>query len=117
MPVNRNGTTAGAAKQITSGVWDISTLDWTADGREILFAGSAGSGNTSIWRLAREGGNPTRFPAPTMVSTEPSVARQSARMIYASRQIETKILKLPLDGRAGEPSSLIEADGDQEVPR
>ena len=57
MPLNRDGTTAGAAKQITSGVWDISTLDWTADGREILFAGSAGSGNSSLWRIARDGGN------------------------------------------------------------
>lgn len=113
MPLNRDGTTAGAAKQITSGVWDISTLDWTADGREILFAGSAGSGNSSIWRIARNGGKPARFPAPTMISTEPSVARQSARMIYASRQIETRIFKMPLDGRAGGPSSLIESDGDQ----
>jgi Tol biopolymer transport system component/predicted Ser/Thr protein kinase len=113
MPLNRDGTTAGAAKQITSGVWDINTLDWTADGRDILFAGSAGSGNSSLWRIARDGGKPTRFPAPTMVSGQPSVARQSGRMIYVTRQIETKIFKLPLGGRAGEPSPLIETDGDQ----
>ena len=61
MPLNRDGTTAGAAKQITSGVWDIGTLDWTADGREILFAGSAGSGNSSLWRIARDGGNAHAF--------------------------------------------------------
>lgn len=113
MPLNRDGTMAGAAKQITSGVWDISTLDWTSDGREILFAGSAGSGNGSIWRIARDGNTPTRFPTPTKVSTEPTVARQSARMIYASRQIETKVFKMPLDGRPGEASPLIESDGDQ----
>jgi Tol biopolymer transport system component/predicted Ser/Thr protein kinase len=113
MPLNRDGTAAGPAKQITSGVWDISTLDWTADGREILFAGSAGSGNSSLWRMARDGGNPTRFPAPTMVSVQPSVARQSGRMIYATRQIETKIFKMPLGARAGAASPLIEADGDQ----
>ena len=113
MPLNRDGTAAGTAKQITSGVWDIGSLDWTADGREILFAGSAGSGNSSLWRIARDGGKPTRFPAPTMVSAQPSVARQSGRMIYVTRQIETKIFKMPLGARAGEPSPLIETDGDQ----
>jgi Tol biopolymer transport system component len=113
MPLNRDGTTAGPAKQITSGVWDISTLDWTADGREILFAGSAGSGNSSLWRVARDGGKPTRFPAPTMVSLQPTVARQSGRMIYVTRRIETKIFKMPLGAHPGEPSPLIETDGDQ----
>jgi Tol biopolymer transport system component/predicted Ser/Thr protein kinase len=113
MPLNRDGTAAGAAKQITSGVWDIGSLDWTADGREILFAGSAGSGNSSLWRIARDGGKPTRFPAPTMVSAQPSVARQSGRMIYVTRQMETKIFKIPLAARAGQPSPLIETDGDQ----
>ena len=113
MPLKRDGTAAGPAKQITSGVWDIGSLDWTADGREILFAGSAGSGNSALWRIARDGGNPIRFPAPTMVSAQPSVARQSGRMIYVTRQIETKIFKMPLGARAAEPSPLIETDGDQ----
>src|SRR5262249_39944090 len=113
MPLNRDGTTAGPAKQVTSGVWDITTLDWTADGREILFAGSAGSGNSSIWRMPRDGGKPVRFPAPTMVSAQPTVARQSNRMVYVARQIETKIFKMPLGARPGAPSPLIEADGDQ----
>jgi dipeptidyl aminopeptidase/acylaminoacyl peptidase len=113
MPLHRDGTTAGEAKEITAGVWDIGTLDWTADGREILFAGSAGSGNSSLWRIPRDGGKPTRFPAPTMVSAQPTIARQSGRMIYITRQLEAKIFELPLGARAGEPSPLIETDGDQ----
>jgi Tol biopolymer transport system component len=48
-----------------------------------------------------------------MVSAQPSVARQSGRMIYVTRHIETKIFKMPLGARAGEPSPLIETDGDQ----
>jgi Tol biopolymer transport system component len=114
LPLNRDGTAAGSAKEITAGVWDIGTLDWTADGREIVFAGSAGSGNSSLWRIGREGGKPARFPSPTMVSAQPSVARQSGRMIYVTRQLETKIYKMPLGPRgAGEPRPLIETEGDQ----
>src|SRR5215472_4845540 len=41
---------------------------WTADGREILFAGSAGSGNSSLWRVARDVPTPpatgTHVPIP-----------------------------------------------------
>jgi Tol biopolymer transport system component len=113
MPLKQDGSAAGAEKQLTSGVWAIGSVDWTADGKEILFAGSAGSGNSSLWRIARDGGKPTRFPSPTMVSTQPSVARQSGRMIYVTRQIETKIFKMPLGDRPGGAIPLIETDGDQ----
>jgi serine/threonine protein kinase len=114
LPMNRDGTAAGSAKQITAGVWDIGMLDWTADGREIMFAGSAGSGNGSLWRIGRDGGKPVRFQSPTMVSTQPSVARQSGRMVYVNRQFETKIFKIPLGPRGGgEALPLIETEGDQ----
>ena len=114
MPLNRDGSSAGAARQITTGVWDINLLDWTANGREILFEGSRGSGNPTLWRLGREGGQPIRFPAPTMIAIQPTIARQSGRMIYSSRQSETKIFKLPLGPRgAGEPQPLVETEGEQ----
>jgi Tol biopolymer transport system component len=113
MPLNRDGTSAGSAKEIATGVRDVTSLDWTSDGREIVFAGSAGGGNRSLWRIARGGGKPARFPAPTMSSMQPSIARQSGRMVYINREIETKIFKMPLEGHGGETRSLIEGVGDQ----
>src|ERR1051326_5774523 len=114
MPLNRDGTAAGSAKSITSGVWDIAMLDWTGDGREILFAGSAGSGNSSLWRIRPEGGKPVRFQAPSMAAAQPTIARQSGRMVYINGQRETKIYKMPLSPNgAGEPRPLIESEGDQ----
>ena len=114
IPLNRNGGAAGSAKQITAGVWDITTLDWTADGREIIFAGSSGSGNSSLWRIGRDGGKPVRFPSPTMSSIQPTVARKSGRMIYVNGQIETKLFKMPLGpSGAGEAQPVIETYGDQ----
>jgi hypothetical protein len=115
MPLNRDGTAGGSARQITTGVWAISqSLDWTADGKAILFAGSAGSGNASLWRIAREGGKPVRFDAPSVDADEPTIARQSGRMIYVKRQIETRIFKMPVGPRgAAEPRPLVETEGDQ----
>ena len=55
-----------------------------------------------------------RSYAPTMVSGQPSIGRQSGRMIYVTRQLETKIFKLALGAcGAGEPKPLIETEGDQ----
>jgi Tol biopolymer transport system component len=113
MPLNRDGTSGGSAKEIATGVRDITGLDWTRDGREIVFAGSAGGGNRSLWRIARGGGKPARFPAPTMSSIQPSIARQAGRMVYVNREIETKVFKMPLEGHRGETRSLIEGEGDQ----
>jgi Tol biopolymer transport system component len=48
-----------------------------------------------------------------MISGEPTVARQSGRMVYVSGQYETKIFKMPLGAHGGsEPSPLVDAIGD-----
>jgi Tol biopolymer transport system component len=113
LPLSREGAAAGTPKQITAGVWDIGTLDWIADGREILFEGSSGGGNPSLWRIPRAGGKPVRFNTPSVISGEPTVARQSGRMVYVSGMYETKIFKMPLGARgAGEPRPMVEAVGD-----
>src|SRR5205807_9969275 len=80
LPLNREGAAAGNPEQITTGVWDIGSLDWTADGKEIVFEGSAGSNNPSLWRVGRAGGKPVRLHMPSLIAGEPAVARQSGRM-------------------------------------
>jgi eukaryotic-like serine/threonine-protein kinase len=119
LPLNRDGTAAGSATQVTTGVWVIgfgrqAGLDWTADGKSILYAGSTGSGSPTLWRVSREGGKPVRFEVPSVDSDDPTIARQSGRMIYLKRERETKIFKIPLGPRgASEPLPLVEAEGDQ----
>ena len=111
LPLNGQGA-AGEPRQITTGVWDISSLDWTADGREVLFEGSKGSGNASLWRVAKSGGTPVRFNTPSAISGEPTVAPQAGRMVYVSGHSETKIFKVPLGTRAPEtPLPLVDALG------
>jgi len=112
LPLGSDGSRGGVERPITTGVWTIGGLDWTADGREVIFEGSAGSNSPSLWRVARGGGKPVRLNTPGMTSGEPTVATHSERMVYVSGQYETKIFKLTVGARAAEPQPLVEAIGD-----
>jgi serine/threonine protein kinase len=109
-----DGTPVGEPKAITTGVWDLGTIDWTPDGREIIFEGSAGSNNPSLWRIPREGGQTVRLIMPGMISGDPTLARQSGRLVYVSGQFETNISKVALvgHGAAAKPEPIVEAIGD-----
>jgi Tol biopolymer transport system component len=112
MALKADGSAGGTEQALTKGVWDIGPLEWSANGKEIIFEGSAGSNNPSLWRIARAGGEPVRLNMPSPIAGEPTVARQTGRMIYVSGQYETKIFKLPLSPKPGEPQPLVEAIGD-----
>ena len=112
MPLAHDGSSAGPAQAVTTGVWDISFVDWTLSGREIIFEGGRGSGNPSLWRIPPGGGQPVRIVTPSMISGEPTIARQTGRLVYVAGQYETKIFKMPLGSKAGNPRPLVEAIGD-----
>src|SRR5207244_4433774 len=90
LPLTRDGARAGSEQVITTGIWDIDTLDWTPDSSVIVFEGSAGSNNPSLWRIPRSGGTPIRLYMPSVISGAPTVARHSNRMVYVSGQYETR---------------------------
>ena len=112
LPVGRDGSAAGEPKQITNGVWDIGEVDWSPDGKEILFAGSPGSNNPTLWRVPRQGGKPVRLIVPGLgrrAGLPPRFTR--GRLAYVSSENETKIFKLALNGHDA-PQPLVEAIGD-----
>ena len=112
LPLKADGTAAAEAKQITAGVWDIRNLDWTADGSELIFEGSPGSNNPTLWRISRNGGKAMRLNVPGFIAGHPSVARQSGRLAYVSLEEETKIFKAALGGREAQaPQPLVQAIG------
>ena len=111
LPLTRAGSRGGDEVRITTGVWDIGAMDWMGSG-EILFEGSAGSNNPSLWRVSRAGGTPVRVTTPSVISGEPTVARQTGRAVYVAGQFESQIFKAPLGGRGGsEMQSLVDAAG------
>jgi Tol biopolymer transport system component len=113
LPLTKEGAAEGAPRFLTTSGWEISAIDWTSDGREVVFESAPGGGAAALWRISRKGGDPVRVNVPTMVAGQPATARESGRMIFVSGHFETKIFKLPLaTGKAGDPKPVVEALGD-----
>jgi Tol biopolymer transport system component len=111
LPLKRDGSRGGTEQQITSGVWDIGSLDWI-DNRQIIFEGSAGSNNPSLWRIARGRGDPVHLITPSVIAGNPTVARQTGRIVYVSGQFQTKIFKVALGSKgASDPLPVVDAIG------
>jgi Tol biopolymer transport system component len=107
-----DGSAVGEPKVLTSGVWDVGRLEWTPDGKELIFEASAGSNNPSLWRIRREGSEPTRLIMPGMISNDPTLSRQQDRLVYVNELHETKVFRVQLGAQAsGEPKELVDAIG------
>jgi Tol biopolymer transport system component/predicted Ser/Thr protein kinase len=111
LKLKAEGSSVGEPKVLTHGVWDISGMAWTPDGKDIIFEGSAGSNNPSLWRIPRDGGDPVRLIMPGMISGDPTISREG-RLVYISGQFETKIFKVALSQDGAEPQAVIDAIGD-----
>ncbi len=85
----------GRVKRLTRDGADVSGLDWTADGRRIVFA-SDREGASKLWRVDAAGG------APEWIATagggkglhQPSVARQGRGMTLTERSFDVNIWRL-----------------------
>jgi Tol biopolymer transport system component len=75
----------GAPTRIVRGFRRISSLDWTADGRSLVFAG--GGTPDGLWRVSDRGGEPQALPMEAGGQvTSVSIARSAARLAY-SREV------------------------------
>lgn len=96
-------------RQLTSDNAEITGLDWTADGSEIVFASNRG-GASSLWRVPLSGGTPVWITtAGEGVSVHaPSISRAGDRLAYEQRVTETNIWQLQRSGRGrAQPQRLI----------
>jgi eukaryotic-like serine/threonine-protein kinase len=81
----------GAARQLTFDREPTYGAAWTADSREIVFASNRGVGGESLWRIAAEGGPPSRFSATPEGGFYPSISRQGNRLVYTESFKDTNI--------------------------
>jgi Tol biopolymer transport system component/DNA-binding winged helix-turn-helix (wHTH) protein len=80
-PLSSDGTPAGSARRVTSDRRGVYALDWTPDGREIVFSSNRG-GPFALWTVAASGGAPEPLASGESGITWLSVARRGRRAAY-----------------------------------
>ena len=97
LPLSESGEPSGEAQQITSDNLMICGIDWTADGRGVLFS-SARGGMQALWRLSVSGGKPERLTVGGENSYWPSVSRKGNRLAYTNSTVDFNIWRVAAPG-------------------
>jgi Tol biopolymer transport system component len=88
----------------------ITSLAWTANGREIMFGTLPGRSVGSLWRIPAEGGAPERLPIFGQNVIVPAVSRQGDRLAYEQSLADVNIWRIAVPGstrRSTPPMKLI----------
>lgn len=81
-------------------------LDWTADGREIVFS-STRSGDSNLWRIPVSGGTPQLLPGVGTGASSPSVSRQGNRLTYMLSTSDSNIWRIEISNHKALADSAI----------
>ena len=71
-------------------------LDWTADGRELVYSSNRTGGETTLWRVPATGGAPQRLEGAGPGAVYPAFARQKRRAAFARIATRASLWKLDL---------------------
>lgn len=88
----------GPPSRVTWDNQDIVGLDWSADGRALVYATDRAGGYT-IWRVPVDGGAPQLLVGGAAKVKHPSVARASGRITYESWSYEINLWESPVSDR------------------
>jgi Tol biopolymer transport system component len=83
-PLSSDATAIGEARRITSDRRGVYALDWTADGRDIVFSSDRG-GPFTLWTVSASGGAPEPLASGESGVTWLSIARRGRRAAYTHR--------------------------------
>jgi Tol biopolymer transport system component/DNA-binding winged helix-turn-helix (wHTH) protein len=90
--------TGGTPTRITWDNQDVVGVDWSADGRSLLYATDRAGGYT-IWRAGLDGGEPLLVVGGAAKLKHPSVARTDGRLAYESWSYEINLWDTPVVDR------------------
>lgn len=110
----------GEAKRLTFDNRDVTDLNWTADGREIVFI-SYREGDAGLWRVSALGGTPERVVTAVGYNiARLSISRQGERLAYSQLFVDTNIWRAErpgANGKASAPAMLISSSKADSAPQ
>jgi eukaryotic-like serine/threonine-protein kinase len=122
VPMTADGQAATQPRRITSGLGPILGLDWTPDGRSLVFS-VATSFDMALRIVAVAGGQPAPLPGAGESGYTPSVSRHGNRLAYKRSVANSNIWRIPgpnADNRKAAPEKWIAStpgnDGPQYSP-
>ena len=92
LPVSTDGRPRAEPRRLTF-EGRIFGLDWTADGRRIVFAWESIGGN--LWVIPASGGTPERLSVAAENAANPSIARTGSRLVYQRGAYDSNIWRIP----------------------
>ncbi len=109
----------GEPTPLTSGKRQIRGLDWSEDGREIVFSSNR-EGRFLLWKVAATGGAPQALAMPGEDLYGPTLSRRGRRLACTQRSDDRNIwcVEMPAPAApAGEPVKLITSTKDETLPQ
>jgi eukaryotic-like serine/threonine-protein kinase len=100
LPLSASGQPLGEPRQITHDNSWIYGLDWTQDGRSVVFSSGRG-GVQALWRVAASGGAPERLTVGSSDARWPSVSRKGNRLAYSYEIKDANIWRVGAPGTGG----------------
>jgi Tol biopolymer transport system component/DNA-binding winged helix-turn-helix (wHTH) protein len=111
--VSMNG---GEPQRVTFDNRDITGLEWTPDGRSIVFSSNR-AGTYSLWKVRSTGGEPEWITGGGMKLKAPSVARRADRIAFEGWVYEINIWQVPVSDTDGSAEPLITSTQWDREPR
>jgi Tol biopolymer transport system component len=104
-PLTADYTAASEPRRLTPESYILRGLDWTADGRALVFGAAVGGGSSHLWKVSASAGagEPERVLVEGDNTLMPSFARQGsqARMAYVKSSMDSNIYRIAGPGAKG----------------
>jgi Tol biopolymer transport system component len=97
LPLSDNGDARGTPRRITNRRALVYGLDWTKDGRSIVFSSLRGS-TWGLWRVAVSGRAPEQLAVGSTDAFWPSVSRTGNRLAYSYGTPDTNVWRVAPPG-------------------
>lgn len=87
---------SGEIRRLTHDNQEIPHIDWSADGKDVLFASNRERGSYGLWRIPVDGGDATWLMGGQGLFRKPSIARKANRMVFEQWHNDTDIWHRPV---------------------